>query len=327
MMPMRRRRFITACTALAAAPWARAQQGRQYRIGWIGTSATTFGEPYSVAFVQRLAALGFVEKRNLVIDRRHGDNRVESLPKIAAAMAANRYDLLFTGGPEANLAAATQISRDVPIVVVAVDFDPLATGDVASLARPGGRVTGVSAQQATLPAKRLELLKEMLPKARKVGVLTNELAQGQLTVVQGTARRMGLALHIADLKRPPFDLPAAFAGMVREKCDAVFVVGSALFVPMRRDIPGLAAKSRLPSTFHQAQWVELGGLMSYGFSFVNMWRRGAEMAASILRGAKAADTPMEVPASFELAVNLATARTLGVSVPQAMLVRADRVIE
>ena len=322
---MTRRKVLLTAAALAVAPWVRAQQ--QYRIGWIATSENTFREPYSLSFSQRLTELGFVEGKNLSIERRHADNRVENFPKVATAMAANRYDLVFTGGPEATLAAATQVSRDVPIVVIAIDFDPVATGDVASLGRPGGRVTGISAQQSALPAKRLELLKEMLPKANKIAVLTNELAQGQLSVLQGTARRMGLALHVVDLKRPPFDYRAAFAEMVREKCDAVFVVGSALFAPARSEIVRLALESRLPASVNQAQWVELGGLTSYGFNFVSMWRRGAEMVAAILRGAKPANMPMEVPASFELAVNLATARKLGVTVPQSMLLRADRVIE
>lgn len=325
---MSRRRFVSALALTAIAPClARAQTGRQYRIGWIATTANTFREPYSQAFVRRLAEIGFVEGKNLSIDRRHADNRVENFPKVAAAMAVNRYDLVFAGGPEATLAAATQVNRDVPIVVVAIDFDPVATGDVASLARPGGRVTGVAAQQSGLLAKRLELLKEMLPGANKVAVLTNELAQGQLSVLQGTARRMGLALHVADLKRPPFDYRAGFAGIVREKCDAMFVVSSALFVPARSEIIRLALESRLPASFSQAQWVELGGLTSYGFNFISMWRRGAEMVAAVLNGAKPADMPMEVPATFELALNLVTARKLGLAIPRTMLVRADRVFE
>jgi putative ABC transport system substrate-binding protein len=325
---MSRRRFVSALALAAFAPrLTRAQEARQYRIGWIASSAASLKEPYSIAFTRRLAELGFVEGRNLMIDRRHGDNRVENLPKLAEAMTKNRYNALFTGGPEATLTAATHASRDAPIVVIAVDFDPVSTGDVASLARPGGRVTGVSAQQSALSSKRLELLKEMLPKASKVGVLANEQTHGQLLVVQGTARRMGIGLHVVDLKRPPFDLPAAFSMIVRERCDALMVLGSALLVPVRREVTQLALKSKLPATFHQAQWVELGGLMSYGFNFVSMWRRGAEMVAAVLRGAKPAETPMEVPATFELAVNLTTARALSVPIPQVMLVRADRVIE
>lgn len=320
-----RRRLLAAAGALLVAPRALAQQAQQYRVGWIATSSASLHEPQARAFVQRLSELGFVEGRNLLLDRRHADNRVENFPKVAAAMASHRYDALFTGGPELTLATATKASRDAPIVVVAVDFDPVATGDVATLSRPGGRVTGISAQQSTLSAKRLELLKETLPGARRIAVLSNEQTQGQLSVVQGTARRIGLDLYVADLKRPPFDLPAAFAGMTREKCDGLLALGSALFVPLRSQLVGLAIKSRLPAMFHQSHWVEAGGLISYGFSFDSMWRRGAEMIAAILRGAKAAETPMEVPASFELALNLKTARTLGVAVPQSMLIRADRV--
>lgn len=327
-MPMSRRRFAAALALAAVAPrFACAQAGRQYRIGWIGTSAATHKEPYALAFVQRLGELGLVEGRNLVIERHHANNRVENFPAVAAMMARTHYDALFTTGPEATLAASVQASRDAPIVVIAVDFDPVATGDVASLARPGGRVTGITAQQSTLPAKRLEFLKEMLPAARRVGVFSNEQTLGQLALAQGTARRMGLELHVIDFKRPPFDFTAAFADVTRQKCDALFALGSALFVPARREITQLALKLRLPSVFHQSQWVEAGGLMSYGFNFVSMWRRGAEMIAGVLRGAKPSETPMEAPASFELAVNLATARKLGLAIPQTMLVRADRVVE
>jgi putative ABC transport system substrate-binding protein len=323
-----RRRFVSALAIAAIAPrLARAQASRRYRIGWILTNAVSYKEPYTLAFTRRLGELGFVEGRNLEIERHHANSRVENFPALAATMAKTRYDALFTSGPEATLAAAIQASRDAPIVVIAVDFDPVATGDVASLARPGGRVTGISAQQSVLPAKRLEFLKEMLPAARRVGVFSNEQTQGQLALVQGTARRMGLELHVVNFGWTPFDFPAAFADLARQKCDALFALGSSLFVPGRLEITRLALKSRLPSVFHHSQWVEEGGLMSYGFNFASMWRRGAEMMASVLRGAKPAETPMEVPASFELAINLATARQLGVAIPQTMLVRADRVFE
>lgn len=323
-----RRKALLAMAALLAAPLTRAQQQapRTYRIGWI-SSTNSFAEPYSLAFVQRLRELGLVDGANLFIDQRHADNRLERLPALAAEMAKARYDLLFTAGPEVNLAAATQVSRDTPIVVVAVDFDPVATGDVASLARPGGRVTGITALQSTLPAKRLELLTEMLPRATKVAVFTNEQTAAQLSLVQGTARRMGITLHVIDFKRPPFDYQAGFADAARAKADALFVLGSGLWVPARRLIPRLALESKLPTVFHQAQWVETGGLMSYGFSFPAMWRRAAEMVASVLKGAKPAEMPMEQPTSFELAFNLKTAGALGVKIPQALLVRADRVFE
>ena len=300
--------------------------GRGYRVGWLATSGN-FKEPYDLAFVQRLSELGLVEGRNLSIERRDANNRPERLPALAAELAKLKCDVLFGSGLEASLAALTKASRDTPIVFLAVDFDPVATGDVASLAHPGGRVTGVTALQSSLPAKRLELLRELVPGARNVAVFTNEQTSAQLSLVQGTARRLGLALHVVDFKRPPFDYEAGFADAVHAKADALFVLGSGLWVPAQRKIPELALKARLPTVFHQSQWAEAGGLMSYGFNFPWMWRRGADMVASILRGAKAGDIPMEQPTTYELAINLKTAKALGIKVPQSILIRADQVIE
>jgi putative ABC transport system substrate-binding protein len=162
---------------------------------------------------------------------------------------------------------------------------------------------------------------------RKVAVFTNEQTAAQLALAQGTARRLGLALHVIDFKRPPFDYPAGFADASRAKADALFVLGSGLWVPARRLIPELALKARLPTVFHQAQWAEDGGLMSYGFNFPKMWRRGAEMVANILRGAKPGEIPMEQPTEYELVFNRKTARTLGIKIPQPLLIRAERVID
>ena len=327
-MNTRRKLLLTmGAGALAVPRWAWAQPARRsYRLGWISVS-NSFKEPYSIAFVQRLAELGFVEGRNLTIERRHGDNKLERMPAVSAELGKLKCDAYFGAGAEVNLATLTQASRQTPIVFVAVDFDPVATGDVASLARPGGRVTGVTALQSALPAKRLELLKELLPDMGKLAVFTNEQTTAQLALVQGTARRLGLALHVVDFKRPPFDYEAGFADASRAKADALFMLGSGLWVPARRLIPEMALKARLPTVFHQAQWVETGGLMSYGFNFPGMWRRGAEMVASILRGAKAGDIPMEQPTVYELVFNLKTAKALGINIPQSLLVRADRVID
>jgi putative ABC transport system substrate-binding protein len=324
-----RRELLLAmgAAALAAPRWAWSQSaGRSYRIGWINVSSS-FDEPYSLAFVQRLAELGFVEGRNLVIERRGGENKLEKLPALAAELAKLNIDAYFGSGAEASLAALTQMKNQVPIIFLAVDFDPIATGDVASLARPGGRVTGITALQSELPAKRLELLKELVPGMRKVAVFANEQTAAQLTLVQGTARRLGLEVHVVDFKRPPFDYPAAFANVARAKADALFVPASALWVPARRLIPQLALKARLPTVFNHAQWAEVGGLMSYGFSFPKMWRRGAEMMANVLRGAKPGEIPMEQPTEFELVFNRKTAKALGIKIPQPLLIRADRVIE
>ena len=326
MFSRRKMLFAMSAGALSAPRWSLGQPaGRHYRIGWISV-ANSFKEPYGQAFSQRLAELGFVEGRNLTIERRHADSRLERLPAAAAELGKLRCDAFFGGGDEASLAALTQASRSVPIVFVAVDFDPVATGDVASLARPAGRVTGVTAVISQLPAKRLELVNEMFPAMRKVAVFTNEQTTSQLALVQGTARRLGIALHVVDLKRPPFDYQAGFADVARAKADALFVLGSGLWVPARRLIPELALKAKLPTAFHQAQWVEAGGLMSYGFNFSKMWRRGAEMLVNVLQGTKPADIPMEQPTEYELVFNQKTATALGVKIPSALLLRADRVI-
>src|SRR6185295_1413580 len=287
MAQVRRRRILLAAGALLAGPrlaWTQTT-GRTYRIGWLNLSGS-FNEPYGRAFEKRLAELGFVEGRNLIIDRLSGENKLEKLPALAGRLGKIKCDAYFGSGAEASLATLTQASSQVPIIFVAVDFDPVATGDVASLARPGGRVTGVTALQSELPAKRLELLTELLPGMRKVAVFTNEQTAAQLALLQGTARRLGLPLHVVDLKRPPFDYQAGFADVARAKADALFVPGSALWVPARRQIVDMALKAKLPSVFHHAQWAEVGGLMSYGFSFPKMWRRGAEIMANVLRGAK-----------------------------------------
>ena len=248
-------------------------------------------------------------------------------PRRPQSLRSSNVTSFFGSGTEANLAALVQSSRDTPIVFVAVDFDPVATGDVASLARPGGRLTGVTALQSELPAKRVELLKELLPNVGKAAVFTNEQTSAQLSLVQGTARRLGLPLHVVDLKRPPFDYEAAFADTLRVKADALLVLAPGLWVPARQKIPELALKARLATVFNQSQWAKAGGLMSYGFNFPWMWRRGAEMLAAILRGAKAGDIPIEQPTRFELVINLQTAKALGLTIPPTLLARADEVIE
>jgi putative ABC transport system substrate-binding protein len=305
--------------------WAQTAE-RRYRLGWLAT-VNILNEPYSQAFVQRLGELGFLDGKNLSITFRHAAGRVDALPGFAAELVKLNCDVFFGAGPEASLVALKQATRNTPIVFVAVDFDPVAIGLVASLARPGGLVTGITAVQSILPGKRLELLKELIPHARKVGVFTNEQTAGQLAVAQDAARRLGLALHVVEFKQPPFDYEAGVLDSARAKADALFVLGSGLFVPGRRKIPELALKVKLPSVFHHSQWAEAGGLMSYGFNFSGMWRRGAEMVGEILRGARAGDIPMEQPNTYELVINMKTAKALGISIPQSMELRADRILQ
>jgi putative ABC transport system substrate-binding protein len=328
-MQVDRRRYLVAAGALLALPqWAAAQiAGRRYRIGWLTSTADSYKEPWAVAFLRRLAELGFVEGRNLTVERRHPGGRLERLPAVAAELGKLNCDAYFGSGNEANLAALAQASPHTPIVFVAVDFDPVATGDVASLARPGGRVTGITALSLDLTAKRLELLKELLPNLARLAVLANEQTAAQLALVQGTARRLGLAVHLIDLKRPPFDYAAAFAEAAAAKSEALFVLGSALWVPAMRQIPALALKARLPTVFHHSGWANAGGLMSYGFNFPAMWHRAAELLGEVLNGAHPGETPMEQPTSYEFVLNLRTARALGVRIPPLLQARADRLLD
>ena len=327
MRPLSRRAFIGLAAGLAMPQWARGQAApRVHRLGWLAT-IDSFKEPYALAFVQRLRELGFAEGGNLTIGYRHADGKIEKLAWAAAELDRLNVDIFFSAGLEASLAALKQVGGDKPIVFVAVDFDPIATGHVLNPARPGGRLTGITAVQSVLPGKRLELVKELLPATRKVAVLGNEQTSGQLAVAQEAARRLALEVHAITFKRPPFDYEGAIAEAVRAKSDVLFVLGSALFVPARRLIPALALKARLPSVFHHAQWAEVGGLMSYGFNFPQMWRSAANMVGKILRGTKAGDIPMEQPTTYELAINARIAKALGIRIPESIRVRIDRVID
>jgi putative ABC transport system substrate-binding protein len=327
MRPLSRRAFVALAGAVAIPRWARGQAtGRVYRLGWLG-AVDGSKEPQAVAFVQRLRELGFADGGNLQIIYRHAGGRLERLPSLATELRKLNPDLLFGSGPEANLAALRQAGGDAPIVYVAVDFDPVAARYVANPARPGGHITGVTAIQSVLPAKRMELLKELLPATRKVAVLGNDQTTGQFVVAEEAAKRLALELHVIHFKSPPFDYEGAIAEAVRAKSEVLFALGSALFVPARRQITELALKARLPSVFHHAQWAEAGGLMSYGFNFPQLWRSAADMVGKILRGAKAGDIPMEQPTTYELAINARTAKALGIRIPESIRIRVDRVID
>jgi putative tryptophan/tyrosine transport system substrate-binding protein len=295
-----RRRFLMALGGTLAWPrFALAQQAeRTYRVGWLSLQPRT--EPYNVAFERRLRDLGFAEGRNLVIEFRTAQGRIERLPELAADLARQNCDVLLAPETEANLAAIEQASRDTPIVMVALDYDPVATGHIASLAHPGGRITGMTHMQSELPAKRVELLKELLPSARRIAVLADSSNTGQLASAEAGAKRLGVELQVLEFTRAPYDYDKAFAEAVRAKAQALLALGSANFVPARRQITELALKHRLPSMFHHSLWAEFGGLMSYGPNFVNTFRRAAEQVGMVLNGRKPAEMPVEQPTTFEL---------------------------
>ena len=305
------------------------QAGRVYRVGMISRPRDTWAgnDPYLEEFVRRLADLGFVEGRNLTIEIRSQAGKADELPALAAELARLNCDVLVATGTEDRLVAFERATRDTPIVVVAVDYDPLATGHIASLARPGGRITGLTHLQTELPAKRVELLKDLLPDARRIAVLADYSNTGQLASAQSGAKRLGLHLHVLELKTPPYDYEVAFAEAVRVKAQALLVLGSANFVPARPRITALALKHRLPSMFHHSVWAEFGGLASYGANFSSTFRRAAEQVAMIFNGKKPADMPVEQPTRFELVVNMKTAKALGITIPHVIQLRADRLIE
>jgi putative ABC transport system substrate-binding protein len=225
MRPLSRRAFVALAAALAMPRWARGQSAERIRrLGWLG-AIDGLKEPQAVAFVQRLRELGFADGSNLQITYRHAGGRLERLPSLATELRKLNPDLLFGSGPEANLSALRQAGGDAPIVFVAVDFDPVATGYVANPARPGGRITGVTAVQSALPAKRMELLKELLPATQKVAVLGNDQTTGQFAVAGEAAKRLALELHVIHFRSPPFDYEGAIAEAVRARSEVLFALG------------------------------------------------------------------------------------------------------
>lgn len=322
----RARLALGALLLVSLAAAGQAAEERTYRMCILDSSGR-LDEPYYVAFDQRLRELGFIEGRNLVVSERTSAGHIERLPELAHQLGRERCDVFVAPGNEANAVALERATTGTPIVVIAVDYDPEATHHVASLARPGGRVTGVSAVQSILPAKRLELMKELLPGLKRVAVLSDPGSLEQLDVARGAASRIGIELQVLQFKRAPYDYEAAFNEAGRGHAEALLALGSANFVPGRATITRLAREHELPSMFHHSVWADAGGLLSYGPNFSDVFRLGAEQVARVLRGANPAELSIEQPTRFELVVNLKTARAIGVAIPQSFLLRADKVIE
>jgi len=328
---MKRREFITLLGGAAAA-WpiaARAQQtGRIARVGVLGPdlSNPVTGPGYQL-FLSELRKLGFTEGQNLVVEYRRTD---EGLPKAftgANEMIAAKADVLVANGPEIALQAATAARPAVPIVMLANNYDPFARGYVKSLAQPGGNVTGLFYRQPELAVKQLELLVEACPERTRVAVLSDSASPDQLSAIEGAVQSMRLSLRSLKLENPPYDFDAAFRTVVQGEAQMLHILSSPLFTPQSALIAELAIRNRLPTMFIFRHYVEAGGLMSYGVDTKPMWRRAASYVAKILRGAQPSDLPVEQAANFEFAVNLKTAKAIGVTLPTSILLRADEVIE
>jgi len=325
-----RRKFL-ATLGGAAAAWplaARAQQaGKVWRIGILGPSLNVANvAAQQQAFLAELKTLGFEEGKNLTI----GYGRVDDPrgPFIAAAqLLRSPVDLIWANGPEVALQAVVGASGFVPIIILAVNYDPIERGYISSLAHPGGNITGVFYRQPELAAKQLELLTQTFPHANRLGVLWDALSADQFAVAEAAARGQQLALQPLKLEKPPYDFAGAFHSLAKGSAQMVLVLSSPFFAEHRSQIADAARAHRLPTMFIFRSYVEAGGLMSYGVDQIPMYRRIAAYVAKIFNGAKAADLPVEQASNFELVVSLKTARAIGVELPTAILLRADEVIE
>ena len=331
MSQVRRRRFLITAGALLAAPLAaEAQQAAKIaRIGYLAfnLAASPHGPE---AFRQGLRDLGYVEGRNLVIEYRDAEGKFERLPALAAELVALKVDVILAPSTVAAL-AAKQATRTLPIVFAAAG-DPVSSGLVSSLARPGGNVTGLSSLAPELVGKGLELLTQAVPGVSRIAVLWQPGAagdhtpQGMLKEAEVAARALGVRLQFVEA-RGPADIDRVFSDMTRAHAGALTVLPSNMFLREHRRLVDLAAKNRLPAVYPWREAVEAGGLMSYGANQPDLFRRAATYVDKILKGAKPGDLPVEQPTKFELVINLKTAKALGLTIPQSVLARADEVIQ
>jgi putative ABC transport system substrate-binding protein len=322
----KRREFITLLGGAAAWPVAaRAQQlGKLPTIGFLGTTSAAAWSPWTAAFTQRLRELGWIEGRTIAIEYRWAEGRSERFAEIAAEFVRLKVDVIITGGSAA--VAAKQATSVVPIVFVL--GEPVGTGLVATLARPGGNVTGLSNQQTDLPGKRLELLREVLPSLRQLAIMANvdyPEAVLEMRDVQAISKTLGLEVATVEIRRAE-DISPAFEAL-KGRADALYVITDALVSTNRIRINTFALAARLPTMHGVREYVEAGGLMSYGADYSDLFRRAGDYVDKILRGAKPADIPVEQPTKFDLVVNLITAEALGLTVSPSLLARADKVIE
>jgi putative ABC transport system substrate-binding protein len=329
---IKRRTFlIGSLVVFASSRAARAQQtGKIYRIGFLGIANASSWAIYIAALRQGLRELGYEEGKNLVIEYRWAEDDFDRLPKLAAELVSLKVDLIVTHGTPGSR-AAKQATMTIPIVMAAVG-DPVRSGLVASLARPGGNLTGNSILEFDLTLKRLQLVKEIVPNASRVGLFDvpgtqiGTVQEGGARNVDNAAALLGMKVHRFSIREPK-DLASALATMVKEKTDALIVRTDALLVAHYGEIARFAVQHRLPTIGGAELFVEAGGLLAYGAKVVETYRHAAVYVDKILRGAKPADLPIEQPTKYVLAVNLKTAKALGLTIPQSLLLRADEVIQ
>jgi len=329
---MDRRAFLAGAAALLTAPRAaEAQQATTVaRVGWLGANRAAIPHLHE-AFRQGLRDLGYVEGRNLAIEYRDAEGKLERLPARAAELVALKVDVIVAPTTPAAL-AAKEATRTLPIVFAGA-ADPVTSGLVTSLARPGGNVTGLSLLAPELVGKCLEQLKQAVPGISRVavlwqpGVMVEDTEKDMLKAAEVAARALRVRLQFVEA-RGPEDFDRAFSDMTRARAGALTVFSMTMFVLERRRLVDLAAKNRLPAVYvGLREFVDAGGLMAYGPNLADLYRRAATYVDKILKGAKPADLPVEQPTKFELAINLKTAKALGITIPQSLLRQADQVME
>jgi len=307
---------------------ADAQQPKKVpRIGFLTTVSPSAIAARTEAFRQGLRELGYVEGKNIVIEWRYAEGKIDRLPALAAELVRLKVDVIVTAGSPVTR-SAKEATVTIPIVM-ANDSDPVGSGHVASLARPGGNITGLSTLRLEMSGKRLELLKEIIPRLSRVAVLGSSTVPGNAQALKETelaAGAFGVQLQYLDVLATK-DIETAFRAASKGRADAVLVLGGPLFNSHRTQIVDLAVKSRLPAIYYAAEFVEDGGLMTYGVSVIDLFHRAATYVDKILKGAKPADLPVEQPIKFELIINLKAAKQIGLTIPPNVLVRADKVIK
>ena len=323
-----RRGFVIglALAALTAPRRARAQQAAKvYRIGFLALTTVEPIAPQLSALKDGLRALGYVEGRNIVFESRYADGRLDRLPDLATELVGLRVDVIVAGA-NPGIAAAKRATATIPIVMGNA-VDPVGNGFIASLARPGGNITGLSFDVSQdILGKNVATLKEIVPKLSRVGVLRQVESGTNFAALEAAARQLNVTLEVVDV-RSPDDFEGAFATMIGRQAGALIVVGGPLTYMRRQQIADLALKNRLPGIHALREYAQAGLLISYGPSLPDLYRRSGSYVAKILRGAKPADLPVEQPTKFELVINLKTAKALRLTIPQLLLLRADEVIQ
>jgi putative ABC transport system substrate-binding protein len=318
--------LLTTFLLTTALP-AEAQPTKVPRIGFLGATSRTALSARVQAFRQGLRELGYAEGENIVLEYRWGEGRNERLPGLAAELVRLKVDVLVTAGPTDNR-AAKEATNTIPIVM-AQDNDPVGNGLVASLARPGGNVTGLATLTPELAGKRLEILKESVPKLSRLAVLGTSSQPGNTQALRETElAASALRIHLQYLDVPGLeDIETAFRAASKGRAEAILMLASYVFNSYRKQIVDLARKTQLPAIYRTSEFVEDGGLMTYGVSITDLYRRAATYVDKILKGAKPADLPVEQPTKFEFIVNLKAAKQIGLTIPPNVLARADRVIK